>query len=756
MEHIQKYKIEDESLDEQPDNYMYSQNNYPNDIPSKNNIFQKNFQNKTSKLPESTIQISDFGISVKQKSLQKNSNITKIDNLQKITDTKNILSINNNFKLSNNINKSNYQKQDQLLVSPIIEQKKININKPNNNQMLNSEMNFTNIELNEDITNTEIQNIEDNHLSKDIKNAENDLENENIQNINENFSNENNIDNIDNIEKDNAYHNVQVIDEDVENFKRRLDIMMKNFRNDTLKDFMAIKRNLLIEQKTCIENEKQKCDALLSSKSDLIEHLKDDFAKTQKALNNQVIIKEKLVEILFKKNNDKLLKNKKSLAFHGVLLKYHNKKKLKKDKIKEMRKKHWDKYKITFFKNLKQNWKDMKIYKIVSVKEKACDDKFNEMAQYYGKEINDLRNKLNEAKTLIEQSNQAKAQIQENLKKVLMRGVMAMNMEAMNVLDKDMLPKADISAIADNIMNNVNNISNINGEGNNNAEGCFSTVNKGIINTNTNNNTILNQTSSGQEVNIKVGVNEENNLMATVISANQSFQPNAAATFKNNNNLNNTNNNTLLNNTNPINKPMDIQKNIISTDNKFNREAMVMTVNNNNIFNNIDTENNNKGNEFDDELNSRTYNLSPMNPIDTKYINSNRSILDSNAKVPKYNINNNTNYYDELQQNMLGIKNEYSIIKQNQSSMIDEDSLNSYSINNKNIISNNMNTNSNNKHSYYVSTNNTSNNIRANSKKGNANNTGNKKLNSKNNKLFIGGKNNSTLNKKGINTKNKK
>jgi len=205
---------------------------------------------------------------------------------------------------------------------------------------------------------------------------------------------------------DNAYHHVQVIDEDVENFKRRLDIMVKNFRTDTLKDFMAIKRNLLIEQKTCIENEKQKCDALLSSKSDLIEHLKDDLAKTQKSLNSQIIIKEKLVEILFKKNHDKILNNLKSLAFHGVLLKYHNKKKVKKDKIKKMRKKHWDNYKNTFFKNLKQNWREMKIYKIVSVKEKACDDKLNEMAQYYGKEINDLRNKLNEANSIIEQSNQ--------------------------------------------------------------------------------------------------------------------------------------------------------------------------------------------------------------------------------------------------------------------------------------------------------------------------------------------------------------
>ena len=761
MEHTQKYKIEDESLDEQPDNYINSQNSYGNDIPSKNNLFQKIIQNKATKIPQNKIQISDLGVSGNKKSLQKNLNLPKSDNLQKINNTKNIQSMSDNFKLSSNINISNYQKQDPKITSPVIYQKNINIDNINNNPVLNSEINFTNIELNEDITNTEVQIIEDNHLGTDMKNLDNDLEHENNDNINNNFNNDDNLEN----DNDNAYHHVQVIDEDVENFKRRLDIMMKNFRTDTLKDFMAIKRNLLIEQKACIENEKQKCDALLSSKSDLIEHLKDDLTKTQKTLNNQIIIKEKLVEILFKKNHDILIKNKKSLAFHGVLMKYHNKKKVKKDKIKEMRKKHWDIIKITFFKNLKQNWRDMKIYKIVSVKEKACDDKLNEMAQYYGKEINDLRNKLNEANAIIEQSNQAKSQIQENLKKVLMRGVMAMNMEAMNVLDKDVLPKTDISTIADNIMNNVNNISNITGEANSNIEGCFSTVNKGIINNNTNSNTILNQTGCGQGTNIKIGINEDNNLMATVFPANQSFQPNAA-TFKNNNLNNTNNNNTLLNNKNPINKdsywlnapsvPIDIQKNIISTDNKLNREAMVITVNNNNILNNIDIGHDNEGNEFDDELNSRVYNISPMNPIDTKYINNNHSILDSKTKNPQYNMNNNTNYYDELQQNMLGIKNEFSMIKQNQSSMIDEDSLNSYALNNKNTPSNNMNTNSNNKHSYYATTNNTSNNIRSNSKKGNINNVGNKKGNTKNNKLPTGGKSNSVLNKKGANNKNKK
>ena len=36
MEHIQKYKIEDESLDDQMDNYIYSQNSYSSNIQQKN------------------------------------------------------------------------------------------------------------------------------------------------------------------------------------------------------------------------------------------------------------------------------------------------------------------------------------------------------------------------------------------------------------------------------------------------------------------------------------------------------------------------------------------------------------------------------------------------------------------------------------------------------------------------------------------------------------------------------------------------
>jgi hypothetical protein len=79
----------------------------------------------------------------------------------------------------------------------------------------------------------------------------------------------------------------------------------------------------------------------------------------------------------------------------------------------------------------------MKTHKIISAKEKEFQDKLNEMSQYYGKEINDLRQKLNEANQTVERFRESKNSLQDNLKKALMRGVVAMNLEAMNVLDSD-------------------------------------------------------------------------------------------------------------------------------------------------------------------------------------------------------------------------------------------------------------------------------------------------------------------------------
>jgi len=86
---------------------------------------------------------------------------------------------------------------------------------------------------------------------------------------------------------------------------------------------------------------------------------------------------------------------------------------------------------------LKLNLKEMKTIKTINNKEKEFQDKLNEMSQYYGKEINDLRAKLQDAYSTIEKYKESKNILQENLKKALMRGVVAMNLEAMNVLEGD-------------------------------------------------------------------------------------------------------------------------------------------------------------------------------------------------------------------------------------------------------------------------------------------------------------------------------
>ena len=378
MEHIKKYKIEDESFDKDSNDEKINDNS--NEMRNQSEVIFTNSNN-------------NFG------------QISKINNENENLNQINPQTLNNNI----------------------------------------SEVNFSNMELNEnDISNIPQVSGQDSNNNKE------------------------------------TYHHIQIIDEDVENFKRRLDIMIKNFRTDTLKDFMSIKRNLLIEQKSIIESERQKCDALLSTKSDLIEHLKDDLTKTQKLLNSQIIIKERINNIIFNQKVNAYNRKLKSQAFYNVLKKFHDKKKNKKDKEKKIKKLHNDNLKRFIFDNLKRNWKEMKIYKIISLKEKECEDKLNEMAQYYGKEISDLRNKLSEVNMKNEQLLASRNLIQENLKKVVMRGVMAMNMEAMNVLDTNQVKADLVSNAASNIVNDINLTGNINNN-NNNINNNINNINNPVV-----------------------------------------------------------------------------------------------------------------------------------------------------------------------------------------------------------------------------------------------------------------------------------
>lgn len=93
--------------------------------------------------------------------------------------------------------------------------------------------------------------------------------------------------------------------------------------------------------------------------------------------------------------------------------------------------------KETGFKLLDKNRIDNKTFNTILAKENEFKNKLNEMGQFYGKEIADLKAKLNEANIAIEKFKENKAYLQENLKRALMRGVVAMNLEAMNILEPE-------------------------------------------------------------------------------------------------------------------------------------------------------------------------------------------------------------------------------------------------------------------------------------------------------------------------------
>jgi hypothetical protein len=99
----------------------------------------------------------------------------------------------------------------------------------------------------------------------------------------------------------NGYHHPQLIDEDVETFKSKLEASIVNFKNDALKDFMSIKRNVLQEQANTIDNERNKYNALLSSKQNEIENLKEALASSNK-LNEDLRMRSEILALMAGKN----------------------------------------------------------------------------------------------------------------------------------------------------------------------------------------------------------------------------------------------------------------------------------------------------------------------------------------------------------------------------------------------------------------------------------------------------------------------
>lgn len=85
--------------------------------------------------------------------------------------------------------------------------------------------------------------------------------------------------------------------------------------------------------------------------------------------------------------------------------------------------------------------------------DKILNRELGELAAKYNKEIDMLNTRLNEALRSLEEADRNKVDIQENLKKAFMRGVCALNFEAMNILDTRETGEREVPLTEQQVMN---------------------------------------------------------------------------------------------------------------------------------------------------------------------------------------------------------------------------------------------------------------------------------------------------------------
>ena len=90
-------------------------------------------------------------------------------------------------------------------------------------------------------------------------------------------------------------------------------------------------------------------------------------------------------------------------------------------------------------------WKSHHVSNLEKIIKASLDDQHNKdisnMASKFNKEIEHLTIKLKETTEQLETATRAKIEMQDNLKRAFMRGVSAMNFEAMTLLQGDVQPK---------------------------------------------------------------------------------------------------------------------------------------------------------------------------------------------------------------------------------------------------------------------------------------------------------------------------
>jgi len=226
----------------------------------------------------------------------------------------------------------------------------------------------------------------------------------------------------------------QMLDEDVNQYNKRMENMLTAFKNESVSDFISFKKQVLSDQASKIELEKSKCDQIINQKHKELLTIREEN-ETIKAKNNTLESMNEAISMqVMKMYESKELMKVRAACFGKWLYKTRviqsNKKILSK-----MQKMNSEQLKRNTFVEWKKSYIDDKKKKTMETLNKQHIEQSQKLNSEYAHEIQSLRDQLKEAKIQIEAEQSAKQQIQKNLKQAFMRGICAMNYEASNIIN---------------------------------------------------------------------------------------------------------------------------------------------------------------------------------------------------------------------------------------------------------------------------------------------------------------------------------
>jgi hypothetical protein len=236
------------------------------------------------------------------------------------------------------------------------------------------------------------------------------------------------------IEKNLVYQgNINSVENEMDAFKKRLDLHLENFRSDAVNDLIFIKRNIMTEQKTMIDVEKRKTMELGSVKANQIDTLKYSLQQANSEIDKCDMIKEIMAQYIWQlKNQMKEEKMKSTILKQGMQVEVfeNRREKLIFETIKKYKKKR-------IFRKLYKNMHINKTDKLKIKLEEEYNAHLEEMKNNYENQILLLTTKVSELSLENQKLIESRIIMQESMKKALVRGVNALNTEAINFLDDD-------------------------------------------------------------------------------------------------------------------------------------------------------------------------------------------------------------------------------------------------------------------------------------------------------------------------------